>query len=134
MQLRDAALQQPLRFAKGNATPPAPAFVSRKAVNNVRRELLRLLGLDSLYLLDRLDLTVKTSLAGDVQRQVESLLQQVTNLDYAKQSGLLGDNLLRVQTDNLNMPAPPKTAGSLPRPEPGPTLASLVGAPKQYFC
>ncbi|GAB3377003.1 transglycosylase domain-containing protein [Spongiibacter taiwanensis] len=135
--LRNAALAQPLSFAQGSAIPPPPVFVSRKAVNNVRTELLKLLGVDSLYLLDRLDLTADTTIDGEAQAKVEALLQQVTDLNYAKQSGLLGEkllrenqldaldysvllyestpsgNVLRVQTDNLNMPFDMNTGSKL---------------------
>ena len=60
--LRDAALQArpPLR----QALPPAPreSFLPHKATNTVRTKLLTLLGMSSLYDLDRFDLTVHSTL------------------------------------------------------------------------
>ncbi len=127
-KLRDAALSQKLNFVERERNQPTTSFISRKAVNNVRNELMTLLGVRSLYTLDRLDLTVQSTIAGDTQVQIAELLKQATDLDYAKQSGLLGErllregqlealnysvllyertptgNVLRVQTDNLDLP------------------------------
>lgn len=134
--LRDAAMSQALTFVGRETLPPA-SFVERKAINNVRNELLTRLGVNSLYTLDRLDLKVNTTIAGETQAKVEGLLKQATNLEYAKGSGLLGDrllregqlsalsysvllyertpsgNVLRVQTDNLNMPFDMNTGSKL---------------------
>ncbi|WP_339678225.1 transglycosylase domain-containing protein [uncultured Zhongshania sp.] len=134
--LRDAAITQQLTFVGREVLPPT-SFVERKAINNVRNELLTRLGVNSLYTLDRLDLTVNTTIAGETQAKVESLLKQATNLDYAKDSGLMGErllregqlsalsysvllyertprgNVLRVQTDNLNMPFDMNTGSKL---------------------
>ncbi len=136
-KLRDAAMRQPLTFVDRERFLPPPAFVSRKAVNNVRSELMNILGVNSLYTLDRLDLTATTTIAGDTQAEVGNLLQRAANLDYAKQSGLLGEkllregqlsalsysvvlyertatgNVLRVQTDNLDMPFDMNTGSKL---------------------
>ncbi|MDX1506603.1 MAG: transglycosylase domain-containing protein, partial [Spongiibacter sp.] len=136
-KLRDAAMRQPLTFVDRERFLPPPAFVSRKAVNNVRTELMNILGVNSLYTLDRLDLTATTTIAGDTQAEVGNLLQRAANLDYAKQSGLLGEkllregqlsalsysvvlyertatgNVLRVQTDNLDMPFDMNTGSKL---------------------
>jgi len=127
-KLRDAALAQKLHFVERERSQATPSFISRKAVNNVRNELMNLLGVRSLYTLDRLDLTVQSTIAGDTQVKIAELLKQATDLDYAKQSGLLGEkllregqlsalnysvllyertptgNVLRVQTDNLDLP------------------------------
>jgi membrane peptidoglycan carboxypeptidase len=135
--LRDAAMAQPLSFVERKSLLSPTPYVMRKAVNNVRKELLTDLGVNSLYTLDRLDLSVKTTIAGDTQAKVESLLKQATNLDYAKSSGLLGErllregqlsalsysvllyertpggNVLRVQTDNMNMPFDMNTGSKL---------------------
>lgn len=127
-KLRDAALPLKLNFVQREQSTAATSFISRKAVNNVRNELMTLLGVRSLYTLDRLDLTVQSTIAGDTQVQIAQSLKQATDLDYAKQSGLLGEkllregqltalnysvllyertatgNVLRVQTDNLDLP------------------------------
>ncbi|MGH6919482.1 MAG: transglycosylase domain-containing protein, partial [Geminicoccaceae bacterium] len=127
--LGQAALARRLQFA---AAPPARAevpFVDQKAANAIRAELLSLLGLRSLYALDRLDLTSATSIDLAAQQRLTSELQQLTDPDAARDLGLYGHRLLdpdrsgepliasltlyergdgvtylRVQTDNLNQP------------------------------
>ncbi|MEQ9465564.1 MAG: transglycosylase domain-containing protein [Haliea sp.] len=135
--LRDAALRQPLVFLERVEAPPASSFISRKVTNSIRTELLSTLGVQSLYSLDRFDLRVRSSVASDIQREVEAQLQRVTEPAYARAAGLLGEkllreeqlgalrysfllyertpngNLLRVQTDNLNMPFDMNTGSKL---------------------
>ena len=126
--LRDAALAQPLQFRDRMPTPPVPAFIDQKAVNSIRTELLANLGVDNLYALDRLDLTVKTTVASGIQEEVTRVLRRLKDPDFARENGLIGErllredqlgsvdfsvllyettprgNLLRVQTDNLDRP------------------------------
>jgi hypothetical protein len=63
-QLRDAALGVTLKPALGSGVKPpaANAFVSRKAANAVRNHLGNLLGESRLYNLDRLDMSVVSTL------------------------------------------------------------------------
>jgi membrane peptidoglycan carboxypeptidase len=124
-----AALGRRLEFP---AEPPARAdvpFVDQKAANAIRAELLSLLGLRSLYALDRLDMTSATSIDLAAQQRLTAELQQLTDPDAARDLGLYGHrlldagrsgeplvasltlyergegvNYLRVQTDNLNQP------------------------------
>lgn len=126
--MAEIARRQPLQFRQGIPETPTPEFASRKAVTNVRTELLSMLGVESLYTLDRLDLTVTTTVAPEVQHDVAAILQKLREPDFARQSGLLGKylleqnqldavsysvllyersdrgNFLRVQTDNLDLP------------------------------
>ncbi|HBZ07735.1 MAG TPA: glycosyl transferase family 51, partial [Massilia sp.] len=69
-QLRDAALALKLKPALGSGVaPPEPnAFVSRKASNAVRNHLGYLLGEPRLYNLDRLDLSVVSTLDAQAQQ------------------------------------------------------------------
>jgi membrane peptidoglycan carboxypeptidase len=126
--LMNAALSQPLIFRDGLPAQQSPSYVRQKAVNSVRTELLSLLNTQSLYDLDRLDLTVNTTIASDVQENVAQVLQNITDPPQARAMGLTGyrmlqedqldavrfsvllyestpeGNKLRVQTDNLNVP------------------------------
>ena len=129
-QLRDAALKAQLHPAQGSgvAPPPADAFVSRKAANAVRNHLGYLIGDSRLYNIDRLDLSVVSTLDAQVQQAVTAALRKLTDAAHAQEAGLTGKgllgngdpakvvysftlmergehvNYLRVQTDNYDQP------------------------------
>lgn len=129
-QLRDAALKVALHPAQGSgvAPPGADAFVSRKAANAVRNHLGYLVGDSRLYNLDRLDLSVVSTLDAGVQQAVTDALRKLSDAEHAKTAGLTGKgmlgngdpaqvvysftlmergehvNYLRVQTDNYDQP------------------------------
>jgi membrane peptidoglycan carboxypeptidase len=126
--LRDSALLVRLRFREGPPELPAVSFVGRKGANAIRRHLSAILNTPHLYQLDRLDLTVKSTLDGATQDEVSSLLLKLKDAKYAEAAGLRefrlldhGDpsrviysftlyehtgnaNLLRIQTDNFDQP------------------------------
>lgn len=126
--LRDAALATGLRFRQDRPSPPPMSFVDRKAANAIRSRLLPMLDVSSLYQLDRLDLTVSTTLDDTVQEKVTDMLRQLGDRAYAEALGLTGTRLLdkgnparviysvtlmergpnanhvRVQADNLDRP------------------------------
>ncbi|MGX4641566.1 transglycosylase domain-containing protein [Massilia sp. SYSU DXS3249] len=129
-QLRDAALRAKLHPAlhSGVEPPAANAFVSRKAANAVRNHLGYMLGEPRLYNLDRLDMSVVSTLDGQAQQAVTNVLRQLTSAEAAQAAGLTGKgllgngdpaqvvysftlmergenvNYLRVQTDNYDQP------------------------------
>ena len=129
--LRDAALKAKLNRRVNKVPAAAVSFVTQKAANAVRTHLAGLLGgsrLLGLYDLDRLDLSVASTLDAPVQTAVTSLLRDLRNPASAKAAGLAarqllqrGDparvvysftlyerasdaNYLRVQTDNFDQP------------------------------
>lgn len=128
--MRDMALKQTLHPAAGNGLQAAPAqtFVSRKASNAIRNHLANLLGDNRMYNLDRLDLTVVSTLDAQTQTAVTQVLRDLRDADKAKAAGLTGkgmlgngdpanvvysftllekgeqNNLLRLQTDNFDQP------------------------------
>ncbi|MEN6330787.1 MAG: transglycosylase domain-containing protein [Smithella sp.] len=126
--LRDSALPLKLNFRQEPPEPPAVSFVGRKAANTIRRQLSSVLGVPRLYDLDRLDLSVKSTLNGKIQDEVNKILLNLSDPDYVHEAGLggarlLGNcdpgnviysftlyeragnaNLLRIQTDNFNQP------------------------------
>lgn len=97
-----------------------------KSVQSLEIELMKTLGLDSLYALKRTDVSARTSIDGDVSRAVSSKLKSLSDPDVAKEVGITGyrllnaerldeviytftlyektdnANILRVQTDNYN--------------------------------
>lgn len=127
--LRDAALALPLNLREGPAVPPPAAFVTRKAGNALRTHLASHLGVARFYDLDRIDLTATSTLRGDLQSSVTTLLRDISNPARAAELGLIGArmfapgqdpsrvlfsftlyertadaNLLRIQTDSYDQP------------------------------
>jgi membrane peptidoglycan carboxypeptidase len=127
-ELGNAALAQALEYRDAVPQLPQRSFVEQKAVNAIRTQLLTLLGIPDLHTLDRLDLTVETTLSSHVQGSIADVLQRLSDPDNAAAMGLVGPrllrpehppvvrysvllyqstprgNLLRVQADNLNQP------------------------------
>jgi membrane peptidoglycan carboxypeptidase len=127
-EFRDAALRAPLKFRQGPPVRTRPSYIERKATNAIRARLLRLMGVDQLYTLDRFDLTVESTLDGPTQKRVTQILGRLKEPAFADSLGLRefrllssGDpggviysftlfestpdgNLLRVQADNLDQP------------------------------
>lgn len=128
--LRDMALTQVLHPATGNGLQSAPpqTFVSRKASNAIRNHLANLLGDNRMYNLDRLDLSVVSTLDAQAQTAVTQVLRDLRDPEKARAAGLTGkgmlgngdpahvvysftllekgeqSNLLRLQTDNFDQP------------------------------
>ncbi|RPJ47461.1 MAG: glycosyl transferase family 51 [Candidatus Latescibacterota bacterium] len=108
--------------------PKGMPFADRKAANTLRARLLPLLGLEDVYELDRLDLTVESTLDAAAQFEVTRLLRRLQDPEYVRAAGLdgyrmldrgdpsrvvysvtvyergNGANLLRVQADNYDQP------------------------------
>jgi membrane peptidoglycan carboxypeptidase len=125
--LRDAALNAKLNRRTGRVPSPEVSFVTQKAANAVRTHLTNLMG-GNFYDLDRLDLSVASTLNAPVQAAVATLLQSLRDPAQAEALGLnnkqllaRGDpagvvysftlyergpdrNYLRVQTDNYDQP------------------------------
>ncbi|TRX02941.1 transglycosylase domain-containing protein [Candidatus Methylobacter oryzae] len=127
--LRDAALQvSTIRLPKTEQIP-AKFMAEQKTQNVLRTRLAKTLGVKSNYELDRLDLTVKTTLDYHTQQAVTHALRQLNEPDKARAAGIVGfhmlnedlnlapivyslmlfergekGNLLRIQTDNYDQP------------------------------
>lgn len=97
--LRDAALAASLELHRAEPPKPITSFVARKAVTLVRSQLQQALGVDGFYDLDRLDLTVHSTLNDAVQRVIGERLAQATTVDGAKAAGLYGFDMLRPGDD-----------------------------------
>ncbi len=85
-----------------NRTPsPAPrvlpqrkGFAERKGIDAIRVALLGLTGAESLYALDRLDLTASTTLDRDATTGVARILESLSQPEAAGRAGLFGKRLL----------------------------------------
>ncbi|MGD9614011.1 MAG: transglycosylase domain-containing protein [Alphaproteobacteria bacterium] len=129
--LRDATLNADLTFR----TEPPPtseaevSYVKRKSTEQVRNRLVGLLHLPDLYALDRLDLSVETSIDTDTQTRVANVMERLSDPAFLRSAGMYGHgmltggadpskvawsfvlyerddrrNHLRVQADSLNRP------------------------------
>jgi len=127
--LRDAALQASTVRPPKSDSVPAKFMTEKKTQNVLRTRLTKALGVQSNYELDRLDLTVKTTLEYSTQQAVTNALRLLSQPDEARNAGIVGfrmlnqnvdlapivyslmlfergktGNLLRVQTDNYDQP------------------------------
>ncbi len=93
-KLSEAALNVPLRFRYAAVPEETRNFSASKAANAVRVRLAAQLGLQRLYELDRLDLSVQSTLDGELQKKTTDILRQLKNPEYARAAGLYGNRLL----------------------------------------
>lgn len=126
--LRDAALN--VKVERVPKTSSHYLFVTEQKTQNVlRARLAQMLGIKTNYDLDRLDLTIKSTVDYDMQQQVTAALKKLSEPANARAAGLMGErmltpsndlsaiiyslvlfersekgNLLRVQTDNYDQP------------------------------
>ncbi|HEX5227864.1 MAG TPA: transglycosylase domain-containing protein [Bryobacteraceae bacterium] len=127
-RLRDLALKQSIEPLRRAPSRPPADFVQNKAPNSIRVSLVPLLGLHNTYDLDRLDLTVQTSMDRAAQHGITRFLESIADRKQAAAANLTqyqlledsdpskvvysftlyerkpGVNLLRVQTDTWNQP------------------------------
>lgn len=127
-RLRDLALQQNIMPLHRAPWHPVEDWVDNKASNSIRMTLMPLLGIDNTYDLDRLDLSVQTTIDQPAQKRVTQFFESIADPKAAAAANLLqyqllqdsnlknvvysftlyerkpGYNVLRVQTDNLNQP------------------------------
>jgi len=125
--LHRALRDVPLRFV-GRANRPDVPFVERRAATAIREDIRRLLGVPSLYEMDRLHLEIESTVDGALQQATTRLLRQLGEREFVEAHGLgaqrmlsSGDpravvysllllektaegNVLRVQADNLDRP------------------------------
>ena len=84
----------PLRFDPAPSERAALQFEKRKAANAVRTQLLDLLGVGSLYDLDRLHLDLESTIDVPLQNHVVSLFGKLHDRSFVASHGLVGERLL----------------------------------------
>ena len=126
--LRETAGTLDLHLQSEANPPPPVSFTQRKAANSIRNQLLSNLGLNKLYDLDQVDLSVQSTVDRRAQDAVADALVSLKDKAKAQEMGLTGDrtldkgdpakviysvtlyehragmNLLRVETDNYDKP------------------------------
>ncbi|MBU0908322.1 MAG: transglycosylase domain-containing protein, partial [Proteobacteria bacterium] len=126
--LRDESLKVKLHFGKDRPPQDTGSFITRKASNAVRLQLSELLGIQRFYDLDRLDLTVVSTLHRPTQKAVTDFLVKLKDPEFLQQNGLTVQRMMsrgdpakviysfnlyelgpygamtRVQADNLDQP------------------------------
>ncbi len=127
--LRDAALNAISVRPSVIDSLPTQFYSEKKTQNVLRARLASTLGVKSIYDLDRLDLTVKSTLDYTTQQAVMHALKKLSQPEEARNAGIMGfrmlnettdlkpivyslmlfekskaGNLLRVQTDNFDQP------------------------------
>jgi membrane peptidoglycan carboxypeptidase len=97
--LRDAALPLPLVLLPRAPAEEGPPLLQRKLTATARSRLSALLEVPLSYDLDRLDLTVASSLDGAAQRAVTQRLRALRDPAAAKAAGLVGQYMLAPDDD-----------------------------------
>jgi membrane peptidoglycan carboxypeptidase len=93
-QLRDDALAETIELRARPLEQPAAEAWRRRIASPVRDRLVSLLGLPSLYELDRLDLTVEASLDRSIQESLTRRLFDLRDRRQAEAAGMVGFRLL----------------------------------------
>lgn len=99
-KLGEVALGIDLKFIDQTPKFESASLPQQKAANALRTELLGLLGVNNLYELDRLDLTLESTIDVQAQRQVTDVLEGLRDQEVATDLGLYGHRLLRKSQSN----------------------------------
>ena len=95
--LADAALASKAVYRDWVAQPTIQPIITNKGISLARNRLAGMLN-RPLYDLDRLDLSVTSTLKADLQTQVSKYLRDLADPAYAAEIGLIGERLLTPKT------------------------------------
>ncbi len=98
-QLAEATGAEKLRFLPEAPVAAQRPFIEQKAVNALRTRLLSKLGLKNLYELDRLDMSVVSTLDGEAQQKLAQFLGRMGEREFVESIGLYGFRLLKPEND-----------------------------------
>lgn len=87
-----SVLEVPLQFAA--VTPPRNGVSASKEVTALRTQLLGMLGLPTLYDVNRLNLAVRSTIDLPLQQTVDQLFRELHDPKFLAANGLLGKHLL----------------------------------------
>jgi membrane peptidoglycan carboxypeptidase len=85
----------PLVFSMQHPAYPRPAYAESKATNQIRSKLASLLGVPGFYELNRLDLSVESTIDPQFQHKVSQLFEKLHDPDFITEQGLRGERLLQ---------------------------------------
>jgi membrane peptidoglycan carboxypeptidase len=97
--LRDAALHVQVSLHSSDRAAETSSFASHKTASTIRARLAHDLGVANLYDLDRLDVTVTSTLDTATQQAVTEALQKLSQPEYTRPAGLYGEHLLSGKED-----------------------------------
>lgn len=89
-----AEVQLTFRNNKIFYKPEKQSFIDRKAADAIRIYLLGMFHFDRLYTLDRLDMTVKSTIDYRTQKKVTDVLRKLGDPVFASENGLMDNRLL----------------------------------------
>jgi membrane peptidoglycan carboxypeptidase len=92
-KVASAVRKLPLRFAS-RPKVGQPADPLGRGARHIRNDLVSMLGVKDTYDLDRLDLTVETTVDEPLQAEVTQSLRQLADTAYVRAHGLRGEHLL----------------------------------------
>ncbi|NTU76828.1 MAG: glycosyl transferase family 51, partial [Alphaproteobacteria bacterium] len=98
-RLATAAKASSFRFLRDPPQPSNMSFIDQKATTALRTHLMTLLSLKNLYELDRLDLSVASTLDQETQRKVTLFLKKMSDPAFLQAIGLYGFRLLNPNND-----------------------------------
>ncbi|HEX5032182.1 MAG TPA: transglycosylase domain-containing protein [Candidatus Eisenbacteria bacterium] len=93
-KVASAVRKLPLKFAPTLKNAPLPENQLGRGARRIRNELVSMLGVKDTYELDRLDLTVETTVDEPLQTEVTQTLRQLTDSSFVRAHGLRGEHLL----------------------------------------
>ena len=97
--LHDAAVATALHYGPAISQRSVTPYASDKAVNVSRTRLTTMLGLKSLYELDRVDLNVNATFDQSMQKLASDTLRKMKDPAEARAAGLFGERLLHEDND-----------------------------------
>jgi membrane peptidoglycan carboxypeptidase len=93
-RVRDEALKADITPGADPFVPAEIAFGDRGAARSIRNRLTTVLGAGGFYELDRLDLTVESTVDEQRREAISNILESIKNPETAKTLGLTGERLL----------------------------------------
>jgi membrane peptidoglycan carboxypeptidase len=97
--MRDAAIQVRSKLRMAPEPLPTTAFINQKTKTVLRSRLATALGVESLYELDRIDMTARATIDQKTQKAVAETLRRLKDPEVARAAGTIGLRLLNTGDD-----------------------------------